>query len=119
AGKAGVGRSATTPLRLVSPRAVTTPASSCGKGSRCALIQSPERSGFPSGVRGARPSISTRPWSSRGTPASLYFGHWAKSEPEHAISTAIAAACIFIGVLLLRHCTVAALYESCERIAGE
>ena len=35
-GNGAVGGSTTTPLRVVSPRAVTTPASSCGSGSRSA-----------------------------------------------------------------------------------
>src|SRR5436190_2695884 len=55
-------------------------------GWRSARSQLPERSGFPSGVRGVGASMSTRPCASRGTPGAGYFGHCAGSETEHAVT---------------------------------
>src|SRR5262249_17527816 len=95
-----VGGSTTTPpLRLVCPRGATTPASSCGKPPRSARVQTPDRSGLPSAVRGTLASITTRPSASRGTPDCLNFGHCAKSELENKISAATEAVRNFIADL--------------------
>jgi hypothetical protein len=55
-----------------------------------ARIHEPEKSGFPSAVRGVGASISTLPWASRGSPASGYFGHCAAIEAEQATMMATA-----------------------------
>src|SRR5512140_3004004 len=41
------------------------------------VIQTPEKSGLPSAIRGAAADMSTLPSAFRGTPAVGYFTHWA------------------------------------------
>src|SRR5947209_5561126 len=50
-----------------------------GPGRRLgsAVVQIPEKSGLPSGMRGARAVMSTLPSGFRGTPAVGYFSHCA------------------------------------------
>jgi hypothetical protein len=55
-----------------------------------ARIQVPEKSGLPSAVRGVGASMSALPLSSRGIPASGYFGHCAVIDAEQATMMAIA-----------------------------
>ena len=50
----------------------------------------PEKSGLPSAVRGVGASMSALPLSSRGIPASGYFGHCALIDTEQATMMAIA-----------------------------
>jgi hypothetical protein len=49
-----------------------------------ARIQTPDKSGLPSAVRGAGASISTLPWASRGTSGAGNFGHCAPIETAEA-----------------------------------
>jgi hypothetical protein len=55
-----------------------------------ARIQTPEKSGLPSAVRGAGASIRTLPSASRGTPAVGNFGHCAATDTEQATATTMA-----------------------------
>src|ERR1700722_16912107 len=76
--------------RPASPsRAPTIPAISEGSGSRSALIQLPERSGFPSGVLGGGAVMTTAPCASRGTPDAGYLGHCAATDTEQATTKPI------------------------------
>jgi hypothetical protein len=53
-----------------------------------ARIQTPDRSGLPSAVRGVGAFINTLPWASRGTDGSTTLGHCAATETEHATTNA-------------------------------
>src|SRR5207245_814024 len=59
--------------------------------SPCARVQTPDRSGFPSVVRGAGASMFGCPFASRGTPWPGRFSHCARTAGERIASTAIAA----------------------------
>src|SRR5713226_903059 len=56
------------------------------------VTQIPEKSGLPSGVRGAGADGSTLPSAFRGTPAVGYFNHWALSADVHVSTNATTTA---------------------------
>src|SRR3954464_11634288 len=60
-------------------------------GPLSARIHIPEKSGFPSAVRGAGASISTLPCASRGAPAAGCVGHCAPIATDEATISAAAA----------------------------
>src|SRR6185369_13504999 len=94
----GADRGSTTTAPVAPAPRATTPATSCGRGSRSPLTQLPERSGLPFAVRGGRASSCTRPCASRGTPGAAYFGHCASNVMEHAIRRTTDAIRIFMVV---------------------
>src|SRR5947207_1177691 len=61
-----------------------------GHGRLCSISQMPDRSGFPSAVRGAGALRSGLPSAARGTPAVGYFSHWAERVADRDAAHAIA-----------------------------
>src|SRR5438105_13099521 len=81
-----------------------SPHPSGGQGRLCSMSQIPERSGLPSGVRGAGAVGLGLPSASRGTSAVGYLSHCAESVTDPAHSIAATPVTSFIVTSSWRNC---------------